>query len=303
MFAPEFGPVNPFRTQQMAAPRNMLSGYAEPAHVNDFMFEQQRRTFSTFGYALDPSVDTSEVSAHNYIGAKEEAEKNKGQTVFETGPKKSDKRKKVKGGEAADLEGFLGPWAKYQDEKEEPSPQRRNRRSWMRFLQNDRRKEGMRRRHRRMRRLFFMLRRCTTTRAARTCTLRRTWALTCAQVRHRTSATCPRSSCTYGPDTQRVSVQSGCFLTRLICCFPVPWTARSSYGKSMATADVCEHLLVTVSCARCLFNNTGTQFLSAAYDRYLKLWDTETGESETHTHTHTHTHMQAYTLGVLKLII
>lgn len=25
------------------------------------------------------------------------------------------------------------------------------------------------------------------------------------------------------------------------------------------------------------FNNTGTQFLSAAYDRYVKLWDTETG--------------------------
>lgn len=25
------------------------------------------------------------------------------------------------------------------------------------------------------------------------------------------------------------------------------------------------------------FNNTGAQFLSAAYDRYVKLWDTETG--------------------------
>ncbi|KAG7254718.1 hypothetical protein CRUP_023941 [Coryphaenoides rupestris] len=48
LFAPEFGPVNPFKSQQMAAPRNMLSGYAEPAHLNDFMFEQQRRTFSTF---------------------------------------------------------------------------------------------------------------------------------------------------------------------------------------------------------------------------------------------------------------
>lgn len=33
----------------MSAPRNMLSGYAETAHVNDFMFEQQRRTFSSFG--------------------------------------------------------------------------------------------------------------------------------------------------------------------------------------------------------------------------------------------------------------
>lgn len=26
------------------------------------------------------------------------------------------------------------------------------------------------------------------------------------------------------------------------------------------------------------FNNDGTQFLSAAYDRYIKLWDTETGD-------------------------
>lgn len=49
----QFGPINPFKTQQMAAPRNMLSGYAEPAHVNDFMFEQQRRTFSTFGMGHD----------------------------------------------------------------------------------------------------------------------------------------------------------------------------------------------------------------------------------------------------------
>lgn len=103
----QFGPSNPFRSQQMSAPRNMLAGYAEPAHVNDFMFEQQRRTFSTFGrfscekslpcskftmiyfwniitsvpfvgYALDPSVDTHQVSSVSYIGAVDEAEKNKG---------------------------------------------------------------------------------------------------------------------------------------------------------------------------------------------------------------------------------
>lgn len=83
----------------------MLSGYAEPAHVNDFMFEQQRRTFSTYGrvdfrvdeffqsshfedhkpifylligYALDPSVDAQQITTTSYIGAVDEAEKNKG---------------------------------------------------------------------------------------------------------------------------------------------------------------------------------------------------------------------------------
>lgn len=45
-----------------------------------------------------------------------------------------------------------------------------------------------------------------------------------------------------------------------------------SVGHSKAVRDVC-------------FNNTGTQFLSAAYDRYLKLWDSETGESLIQTHT------------------
>ena len=42
--------------------------------------------------------------------------------MFETGPKKSVKRTKVKGGDASDLDGFLGPWAKYQDEKDGAKP-------------------------------------------------------------------------------------------------------------------------------------------------------------------------------------
>lgn len=42
----------------MAAPRNMLSGYAEPAHINDFMFEQQRRTFATYGKVIRFTVSS-----------------------------------------------------------------------------------------------------------------------------------------------------------------------------------------------------------------------------------------------------
>lgn len=42
----------------MAAPRNMLSGYAEPAHINDFMFEQQRRTFATYGKEIRFTVSS-----------------------------------------------------------------------------------------------------------------------------------------------------------------------------------------------------------------------------------------------------
>ncbi|XP_038656936.1 pre-mRNA-processing factor 17 [Scyliorhinus canicula] len=123
MFAPEFGPVNPFRTQQMAAPRNMLSGYTESAHINDFMFEQQRRTFHSYGYALDPTVDHSEVpGGGGYIGSVEDAEKNQGLTVFESGKKKTEKRKKLKEPDPANIDGFQGPWAKYVDEKDVAKP-------------------------------------------------------------------------------------------------------------------------------------------------------------------------------------
>jgi len=46
-----------------------------------------------------------------------------GLTVFESGAKtKTDKRKKVKGGEAGEIETFLGPWAKYTDEKDGAKP-------------------------------------------------------------------------------------------------------------------------------------------------------------------------------------
>ena len=34
----------------------MLSGYVEQAHLNNFDFDTQRRTFHIMGYAVDPST-------------------------------------------------------------------------------------------------------------------------------------------------------------------------------------------------------------------------------------------------------
>lgn len=47
---------------------------------------------------------------------------NVGLTVFETGQKKTEKRKKFKENDASNIDGFLGPWAKYVDEKDVAKP-------------------------------------------------------------------------------------------------------------------------------------------------------------------------------------
>lgn len=49
LFAPELGPENPFLTQQQRAKKNMLAGFVEQAHISEFQFENQRRTFSSYG--------------------------------------------------------------------------------------------------------------------------------------------------------------------------------------------------------------------------------------------------------------
>lgn len=49
LFAADVGPENPFLTDQQKAPKNILSGYVEAAHMSEFQFENQRKTFQSFG--------------------------------------------------------------------------------------------------------------------------------------------------------------------------------------------------------------------------------------------------------------
>lgn len=52
------------------------------------------------------------------IGSKEAAEESGGKTVFEnTTLRPSDKRKRNRNSDPSDIEGFLGPWGGYTDEK------------------------------------------------------------------------------------------------------------------------------------------------------------------------------------------
>lgn len=123
LFAPVVGPENPYRTLQTQANRNMLSGYVEPAHMSEFQFENQRRTFNSFGFALDPTVGTNVVEGSKIVGSAELAEDSNQKTVFEnTKLRPLDKRKRKKNNDASDIEGFLGPWGGFIDEQRVMKP-------------------------------------------------------------------------------------------------------------------------------------------------------------------------------------
>ncbi|CAF4076151.1 unnamed protein product [Rotaria sp. Silwood2] len=115
MYAPVFSPINPNLTQQQRSYKNVLNGYAESTTLSDFQFENQRRTFDSFGYAADSSVGEHDIS--QIVGDQTSAEINQGMTVFETSKKRSgEKRKKEKNNDPSDVEGFHGPWAPFVDE-------------------------------------------------------------------------------------------------------------------------------------------------------------------------------------------
>lgn len=117
LFAPVQGPDNPFKSEIQKAQKNSTAGFLEAAHISDFQFENQRRTFHSYGYALDPSADTP-TAGDSFVGHLEAAYNSDGKTVFESNKlKPENKRKRHKNDHPEDLEGFLGPWGKYQDEK------------------------------------------------------------------------------------------------------------------------------------------------------------------------------------------
>ena len=108
LYAPVVGPQNPNKTQQENAVKNTLAGYVEPAHLNDFQFELERRTFHSYGFAHDPSSDNP---GHKVVTNKDDLESNPdaGKTVFEdVKARPKDKRKREKNSDPADIEGFLG---------------------------------------------------------------------------------------------------------------------------------------------------------------------------------------------------
>nr|CAD7585801.1 unnamed protein product [Timema genevievae] len=282
LFAPELGPGNPFHTQQQKAQKNMLSGFVEKAHISDFQFENQRRTFNSFGYALDPTVDAvPETSAITpFIGATETAKETDGKTVFEsTKERLLDKRKRNKNDDPGNIGGFLGPWGGYVDEQRIMKPSEEEAVELEEILAK-RQKRGKQAEDKPLEEKTVLHIKDAVDYQGRSflhapqdvgvnfksdspperCFLPK------AQIHTWQGHTKGISAIRWFPKTAHLllSCSMDCRV-KLWEVYNERRCVRTYYGHRQAVRDIS-------------FNNLGTQFLSAAYDRYIKLWDTETGE-------------------------
>ncbi|XP_044742207.1 pre-mRNA-processing factor 17 isoform X2 [Chrysoperla carnea] len=280
LFAPEVGPENPFITEQMKAKKNMLSGYVEKAHMSDFQFENQRRTFHSFGYALDPSVGFTGIEGSSIVGSSLAAEESKMKTVFEsTKERPADKRKRNKNDKPDDVDGFLGPWGGYVDEQKVARPTEEEAAEL---------EEILAKRHKRGKQ--------TEEKPFEEKTV----------LHIKDSVDYQGRSFLHAPQDVGVNLRSDsppdrCFLpkahihtwqghTKGIAA--IRWFPKTAHLLLSASMDCRIKIWEVYNERRCVrtyyghrqavrdinFNNNGTQFLSAAYDRYIKLWDTETGK-------------------------
>eukprot|EP00088_Acartia_fossae_P063457 TRINITY_DN7736_c0_g1_i1.p1 TRINITY_DN7736_c0_g1~~TRINITY_DN7736_c0_g1_i1.p1 ORF type:complete len:581 (+),score=150.64 TRINITY_DN7736_c0_g1_i1:54-1796(+) len=280
LYAPEVGPHNPFKTQQQNATKNHLAGYVENAHVNEFQFETQRRTFHSFKYAYDPStIDESE--GDKLIGSSVSAEEAEFKTVFEDNKKRPlDKRKREKNTDASDIEGYLGPWAKYKDEETVSRPTDDDAAYLEEYLAK-KQKKGKREEE-------VPMEESTT-------------------LHIKDDTDYQGRSFLHIPQDLGVNLKSDeppqkCFIPkRQIHAWKghnkgvsvIRWFPKSAHLMLSGALDNKVKLWEVYNQRRCIrtymghkqairdvnFNNAGDQFLSASYDRFIKLWDTETGQS------------------------
>ncbi len=279
LFAPVVGPSNPFKSGQEAAHKNMLTGFVEPAHINDFQFDLERKTFHSYGFAHDPSVSAQ--SEGKLIGSGDGAKAAEFKSVFEDNKvRPKDKRKRVQNNDASDIEGYLGPWGKFQDEVTVSEPTTEDKE----YL------EGY---------LAKMKKRAKKQVDEKPIEEKSTLHLKePLDYQGRSFMHIPQD---VGINLKSDSPPTKCFIPkRQIHTWQghtkgvsrIKWFPKSAHLILSGGMDSKVKLWEVFNNRRCVrtyvghkqavkdvdFNKEGDRFLSTSYDRFVKLWDTETGE-------------------------
>ncbi|KAJ3227709.1 hypothetical protein HDU81_006529 [Chytriomyces hyalinus] len=108
---PLAGPSNPFNSTEIVN-KNILTGFVEEHAISDFTFSTMERTYMNYGYTVNPD------SQDQLIGSAKNIAEYGGATIHDI--KKNDvKRKRKPKGDPSVVGGYKGPWAGFEDEGEE----------------------------------------------------------------------------------------------------------------------------------------------------------------------------------------
>ncbi|KAG0746126.1 hypothetical protein G6F57_000965 [Rhizopus arrhizus] len=281
---PTLGPENPYKEQRLAI-QNVANGHVEQQAISEMDFRTQFRTFETYGYARDPSLLST--AQTGFVGNVKAATELGGATIHDRVHKelrnnKDIKKKREKKGELDQVDGpdaYKGPWAGYENDhvgipvatdEEEPVVQEEPSSSLT--VQN----------------IAQEVRTETTTfhGASEFDYLGRTYMAVPQDVDVNLLGEAGTQDCfipkklihtweghekgvssiKFFPKSAHLLLSAG--MDNEIKIWDVYHDRsllRSYHGHTKAVRDIA-------------FNNDGTKFLSASYDRNVKLWDTETGK-------------------------
>ncbi|KAG8870124.1 hypothetical protein FRC20_000362 [Serendipita sp. 405] len=290
MIKPILGPQNPFAERKAVYNQNMLSGHVEELAMDEQAFRQQHLTHAILGYSANPSEDPN---AAPVVGSMEAGRAYNFATLDAVRPTKAERRdKKRKRGEKGDLEvvegegAYQGPWAKWEgddaapelpegwDDNAEPEPEPEAAPVVPSASKRRMPKVG----------------------PGNESTIFHGKSLTDYQGRtymYPPYSVAPQLS--QEPGSQETFIPKACIHT---------WTGHTGGVSVIRLFPNTSHLLLSGSmdnkiklwdvynegnCLRTFlghgravkdvtFSNDGRRFLSCGFDRYIKLWDTETGK-------------------------
>lgn len=280
LYAPTLGPNKP-ESDYHKVNRNTLAGHVEPAHFNHFEFESQRRTFTTYGYAVDPSISGHPDDGRRYIGDTTTAKETSGITVFETKhkPDQPTKRRRDKNDDAGDIDGFKGPWAKYENEQTVMKPSEEEQHALDEILAK-RQKRGKQTDDKPIEEKSLL------------------HIKDAYDYQGRSFLHVPQD---VGVNLRSPDPPEKCFMPKKLIhtwkghnkgVSAIKWFPGSGHLMLSCSMDTKIKIWEVYNNRRCIrtymghkqavrdacFDNDGKQFLSAGYDRFIKLWDTETGD-------------------------
>lgn len=248
-------------------------GRVEEGDVAPFMFEDQRRTFESMGYAHDPSVNDSNVTTQNFVGDKKKAVRAKGDTQATSKRKRGDPWERFKdellvARPSEEEVEKMAAWAIKKDEDGDVMAQQASKKGKASAAAGEV-SEGPEKSTLHISDEFDYQGR-TFMHADQTLGITGEEPERCflpkREIHSFVGHTKGVSTCRYLPNTAHLLLSAGLDgKVKIWELYGGRRMLRTYKGHTKGVRDIC-------------FNNNGSEFVSAGFDRMCRLWDTETGK-------------------------